>query len=123
MLQIAVIAITMIILDAGWLWARGAASRTLIAGIQGSPLSIRLAPAALTYVVMVVGLWWFAVRSVTSWTAAATNGAALGAVVYGVYDLTNYSVLKGWPLDYALADWAWGTVLFGTTAAIATLVK
>ena len=40
---------------------------------------------------------------------AAAFGALFGLVVYGVYDFTNYSTLRQWPLVLALADTAWGT--------------
>ncbi|MDE3157076.1 MAG: DUF2177 family protein [Acidobacteriota bacterium] len=36
--------------------------------------------------------------------------ALLGLVVYGVYDFTNYSTLRDWPLTLAVVDTAWGTV-------------
>ena len=120
--QLLVIALLMLALDAAWLTARAAVSGTVIAAIQGSPLSIRWPAAALCYLVMIAGLWWFAVRPSVDWTDAAANGAALGAVVYGVYDLTSYATLKRFPLSYALADWAWGTVLFAVVAAVARTV-
>ncbi len=117
--QILTVAVLMIVLDAVWLYARAATNGAMFAALQGSPLSIRWPAAALCYVVMIAGLWWFAVRTATSVVGAATNGAALGALVYGVYDLTNYATLQRFPLSYALADWAWGTFLFATAAGVA----
>lgn len=108
----------MAMLDAGWLWFRLDASKAMALAVQHSPLKLRVLPAIAVYVVMALGLWWFAVRRATGWKSAARNGAALGAVVYGVYDLTNYSILRNYPLSYAAADWAWGTVLFAATAGI-----
>lgn len=119
MTQLLTVAVLMIVMDAVWLYTRAAASGAMIAALQGSPLSIRWPAAALCYVVMIAGLWWFAVRGTASWQAAATQGAGLGALVYGVYDLTNHATLQRFPLSYALADWAWGTFLFGTVAAVA----
>lgn len=40
---------------------------------------------------------------------AAMYGALFGLVLYGVYDLTNYSLIKVWPLSTTLLDMAWGT--------------
>ena len=117
--QLLTIVAVMVAMDAVWLTARGAASRTMFGALQGSPLKMRWIPAAIVYVLMVAGLWWFAVRGATSWTGAATNGAVLGAVVYGVYDFTNYATLTRWELPYALADLAWGTFLFAVTAGAA----
>ena len=51
------------------------------------------------------------------------TGALLCLVIYGVYDFTNYSTLKDFPLKVALADAAWGSVVcvcgFATLAAAA----
>lgn len=35
-------------------------------------------------------------------------GGLFGLVLYGVYDLTNYSLLKDWPLSTTVLDIAWG---------------
>lgn len=120
--QLLTVAVVMTALDAAWLTARAAVSGTVFAAIQGSPLSIRWPAAALCYAVMIVGLWWFAVRPAVTLEDAAWAGAALGALVYGVYDLTNYATLQRFPLSYALADWAWGTFLFAVVAAAARAV-
>ncbi len=46
------------------------------------------------------------------------QGALLGAVAYGTYEMTNYSTLKDWTLHMVALDWAWGTVLTGVSAAV-----
>ena len=43
------------------------------------------------------------------------RAALVGLVAYGVYDLTNLSTLRHWPLKLALVDTAWGT--FASVAA------
>ena len=118
--SILTVAAVMLVLDAAWLTGTAASSRAMIAALQGSPMAIRWAPAALCYVVMIIGLWWFAVRGVGNWQEAAGRGAALGALVYGVYDLTNHATLAKYPLEFALRDWVWGTFLFAVTAAAAS---
>ncbi len=40
---------------------------------------------------------------------AALIGAAFGAVVYGVYELTNRSLLNGWSWQVVAVDMLWGT--------------
>ena len=75
-------------------------------------------PAALVvYVALGLGLAVFAVPKASSVAAAAGYGALFGAVVYGVYDFTNYSTLRQYPISLALVDAAWGTV----AAAIAAV--
>lgn len=42
---------------------------------------------------------------------AALYGAVLGAIIYGVYDLTCLAIFKDFPVGMGLVDWLWGTVL------------
>ena len=42
---------------------------------------------------------------------AACYGAALGAVIYGVYDFTCLAIFKNFPIGIGLLDWLWGIVL------------
>jgi uncharacterized membrane protein len=117
--QIAIIAVVMVALDAVWLAYVAPTFRTMVAAIQKSPMQIRWIPAAIVYVLMIAGLWWFVVRPATSWESAAANGAALGAVVYGVYDMTNLTTLTNYSPAVAIKDMAWGSFLFAATAATA----
>jgi uncharacterized membrane protein len=39
-----------------------------------------------------------------------------------VYDFTNYSTLKDWPLVLALADTAWGAVAAGVCATLVWMI-
>ena len=119
--QIAAITATMLVLDAVWLSYIAPTFRTMVAAIQKSPMQIRWWPAAIVYVLMIAGLWWFVVRPAAgNWETAAANGAALGAVVYGVYDFTNLTTLTNYSPAVALKDMIWGSFLFATTAAIAS---
>ena len=49
---------------------------------------------------------------------ALLMGAALGAVAYGTYDLTNLAVMRDFTTRIALVDLAWGTILTGTVSAL-----
>lgn len=48
--------------------------------------------------------------------SALTYGFIYGLILYGVYDLTNASLLKGWPAWVTVVDIAWGGLLCGATA-------
>lgn len=39
---------------------------------------------------------------------AALNGAFLGIIAYGTYDLTNYATIRDWPFVVVAVDMAWG---------------
>ena len=40
----------------------------------------------------------------------------LGLVIYGVYEGTNYAILKKWPLKIVIMDTLWGGILFALTS-------
>ncbi|MEM8570619.1 MAG: DUF2177 family protein [Pseudomonadota bacterium] len=81
----------------------------------------RLVPAAGFYLAYVGGLLWFvsipALRNDNT-VEAFMNGAILGLLCYGTYEMTNYATLADWSLEQVIADCIWGAVLTGTTAWI-----
>lgn len=97
---------------------------THVGHLLASPL--RLGPAAIFYLCYVAGVLVFA-----SWPAlkaeaplqALLFGAALGAMCYGTYEMTNYATLADWSLQQVVVDGLWGSLLTGVAAwaGVATL--
>lgn len=82
--------------------------------------SPNFAAAGVFYLFYVVGVVYFAVMpavSAGSLVTALINGALLGLLAYGTYDMTNLATLKGWSLQMSLVDMAWGACLTATAAA------
>ena len=82
--------------------------------------SPNFAAAGVFYLFYVVGVVYFAVMpavSAGSVVTALVNGALLGLLAYGTYDMTNLATLKGWSLQMSLVDMAWGAFLTATAAA------
>jgi uncharacterized membrane protein len=85
----------------------------------------RLAPAALFYLgyvaglVVLVGLPALRAGSVGQ---AALNGAILGAIAYGTYELTSHAIMRDWHPSMVLTDLAWGTILTAVSAAAGVAV-
>ncbi len=75
--------------------------------------------AVLVYVCLGLGIAVFVVPRATTLGGAALFGALFGLVVYGVYDMTNYSTLTQWPLGLAIADIGWGAFASAVVAAAA----
>ena len=73
--------------------------------------------AAPVYLLLGVGVAIFVVPRAQGLGSAVALGALFGLVVYGVYDLTNYSTLKDWPVQLTIADMAWGAVACGLVSA------
>ncbi|NDE17676.1 DUF2177 family protein [bacterium] len=115
---VAALITTLLVLDGIYLTATAPTSRAVIAAVQGSPLQIRWPAAAAVYALIAAAVWFFAVAPAAGSPAvAAGRGAAIGAAMYGLYDLTNYATLSRYPLAFALQDIVWGTVLCATVAA------
>jgi uncharacterized membrane protein len=82
--------------------------------------SPNFAAAGIFYLFYVVGIVYFAVMpavTANSVLTAVLNGAILGLLAYGTYDMTNLATLKGWSLTVSVVDMAWGAVLTATAAA------
>jgi uncharacterized membrane protein len=76
-------------------------------------------PAAfVVYILLGTGIALFVIPRAPTVSLAAAYGALFGLVVYGVYDFTNYSTLRQWPLGLTLADVAWGAVASAVCAAV-----
>jgi uncharacterized membrane protein len=109
------------VLDGVWLGVvMGAFYRTqlaLLARMSGDRLAPLWMPALLVYVLLAIGIVTFVVPR-TPGPVPWLRGALFGLVVYGVYDLTNLSTLKGWPMLLTAIDIAWGAL----ASALATLI-
>lgn len=89
-----------------------------VGGLMASPPNFLA--AGLMYLLYSAGLVGFVVLPALeagSLGRAAVMGALLGLVVYGVYDLTNLAVLKGWTVPVAVVDILWGTVVSAASAS------
>jgi uncharacterized membrane protein len=114
--QVVLVATVMLLMDFGWLAANNKYHRRVFAELQGQPLQVRIVPAVLVYLLMIVGVWFFAVAPAADWSEAAGRGALIGAIMYGLYDLTNYATLVNYPIEYAISDMMWGTFLCAVVA-------
>lgn len=80
-----------------------------------------MGPAIAFYVLYISGLTFFVLvpaYEANSIGKAFLLGAALGAIAYGTYDLTNLAVMRDFTTRIALIDWAWGTILTGSVSAL-----
>ncbi|RYH11202.1 DUF2177 family protein [Tropicimonas sp. IMCC6043] len=79
----------------------------------------RLLPAALFYFLYMLGVMHFvslpALRAGTPMTAL-TQGALLGLVAYGTFELTSHAVMRDWSAAMVATDMTWGAVVTGISA-------
>jgi uncharacterized membrane protein len=82
-------------------------------------------PAAMiVYCAIAIGIMCFVLPKANgNYMLALVWGALFGAVTYGIYDFTNFSVLANWPLKITLIDFIWGMVLCSLTSCFATFMQ
>lgn len=82
--------------------------------------SPRLAPAVVFYLGYAAGIVLLAVKpglAQDSIRVTLAYGAVLGALAYGSFTITNYSVLTHWTMTLVVTDIVWGAVLTAVAAA------
>lgn len=87
---------------------------TVITNVQNKPLRVNYKYGFLTYVFLVFGLYYFVYSHINkeSWKYdSMVRGFIFGAVVYGVFDLTNLSILSDYDVSIAVIDTLWGGIL------------
>ena len=80
-----------------------------------------VAAAVLFYVGYIGAILYFAVRPALAAGRMATalvHGAALGAIAYGTFTLTNYAIFSQWSVLLVVSDIGWGAFLTAISAAI-----
>jgi len=87
--------------------------------VQGSPIKINYLGAALCYILLIVGINYFIIKPRKS----VSDAFLLGIVIYGVYETTNYALLKNWSILTVIIDTLWGGLLFASTTYIINLLR
>jgi uncharacterized membrane protein len=81
---------------------------------------LRLLPAAIFYLGYVAGLTYLvslpALRMGDPWQALVP-AAIIGAMAYGTYEFTSYTIMKVWHPSLVIVDVAWGTIVTAVVAA------
>jgi uncharacterized membrane protein len=85
-----------------------------IVEIQGSPLVMDFLAAALCYISLAFGLYYFVLREKRS----LLDAFLLGIVIYAVYETTTKASLKKWSYKIVLLDTLWGGILFTLTTFV-----
>lgn len=95
---------------------------SLIKVIDGS-IQIKLGVGLLTWLIIAIGVFIFAVNPADSLSRAIILGAILGFITYAIYDLTNLTFIVNYPVRFVFVDIAWGTFLCAVISGIGFFVK
>ena len=90
-----------------------------IFAVQHSPMTMNLYGAILAYILLILGISYFIIIPKKS----PIEAMILGLVIYGVYEGTNYGILKNWKMSTVIIDTLWGSVLFGLTTYLTYILQ
>ena len=87
---------------------------TQVVKIQRVVMKVKIIPAALCYLLLVIGLNYCIIRT----RGPVLEAFLLGFIIYGVFDTTNLAIFKKYDWTVALMDALWGGILFALTTSI-----
>lgn len=111
-------AVILLALDFIYISANRTAFENQVIEIQRVALKLRIWPAILCYIFLIFGLYYFILRT----NRSVFEAFLFGLVIYGVYETTNYAMLKKWKLNIAIMDTLWGGTLMALTTAIIYMI-
>jgi len=109
--KIVIITIITALLDGIFLYLNRSFFNNQIIQVQGSPINMNYLSTILCYIFIIYGLYYFIIKN----NRSVYDAFLLGIFVYGVYELTNKSLLKDWSYNTVITDTLWGGVLFSLT--------
>lgn len=122
MILLAATLLLFVAIDAVWLTLVTAPEfrETLGAILRPTP---KWSAAVLFYLLYAGAMVWFVIgpgaAGQGSLFSVALNGAALGLLAYGTYELTSMSTVKGWTWHLVMVDTGWGMFL---TACVSVII-
>ena len=112
-------AITLISIDFVYLNVTKDFFNKQIQNVQGSQMQVNYLGAAICYIFLIAGINYFIIKPRKS----VNEAFLLGIVIYGVYETTNYALLKNWSILTVIIDTLWGGLLFASTTYIVNLLR
>jgi len=125
-----VLAVIILALDAVFLYLAKDIFARQVMLVQGTAMKVNIPSAAICYLLIVVGLYYFVLRHIIVPNATSAAAAVqtmrlsygikaaffLGILVYGVYETTTLAILRNWSPVTAIIDTTWGGTLFALSA-------
>ena len=79
----------------------------------------------VVYILLALGLTFYVVLKDENHSEAGIflKGALFGLVVYGLYNISNYSLLNNWKMNVLIVDIVWGATLCGVVAVAVHMIN
>tara|TARA_B110001469_G_C9343781_1_gene181929 strand:- start:155 stop:514 length:360 start_codon:yes stop_codon:yes gene_type:complete len=108
MKEIILLSTIIILLDAIFLYVVSYLFIPMIISIQKEGFQLNYFAAFIAYLFIIFQVYYFIIIPKSSLLFAFL----LGTTTYGIYEFTNYSVIKNWNILVASIDTLWGGILY-----------
>lgn len=120
-----ILIVLVLALDLTWIFMMKGMYKTLIYHVQHKDMTIRILPAALSYLCIVIGIVFYCVPSIKEklYIESSPNsilqimkwsfvyGGGFGLVTYGIFNFTNMAMFSDYYPVAGLVDILWGVSL------------
>jgi uncharacterized membrane protein len=107
--KVIVSGIIMLLLDSVYLTTFSNFYNNLIKSIQGEKIKFNKVGALFAYLFLIYGINYFILNQPKT---TLTDAFILGVIIYGVYETTNYAIIKKWSPYAIVLDTVWGGILY-----------
>ncbi len=96
-----------------------------IARMNNGMLEPKWFGVGVVYLILAFGVSYYVILKDEKTTEATIflKGMLFGLVVYGIYNIANYSLLKDWTTNLIIVDVSWGAALCGAVALGAYMIN
>jgi uncharacterized membrane protein len=110
--------ITFLVVDFIWIGAFAGEfyNQQLVGLLKTSP---NYSLVGLFYLCYAAGVIYLVVQNAKSYQSSAFAGAVFGALAYGTFTITNYTLIEGWTLALVVTDVLWGAFITGVSSLVA----
>ena len=84
---------------------------SVVKSIQGKGLTLKMIPAILAYITIVLSLYYLIIRE----NRKIIDAMILGWSTYFIFDFTNKAIFDNWDWKSVVMDGTWGGFLYGLT--------
>lgn len=76
-----------------------------------------LSMVGVFYLCYAAGVVYLVVMKASNYSQSILGGAVFGALAYGTFTITNYSLIEGWTMPVLISDVSWGAFITALSAA------
>jgi uncharacterized membrane protein len=124
-----ILAILMILIDSIWIYINSKMYLDVVKNIQNKIPKINIIGVFIAYIFVLFSLYFVAIpladglKKNNLLYTAIMSGGCVGLSIYGIYNLTCFSLFENYPANVAIIDTLWGGFLYTLIIYIYLIIK